>query len=186
MAYMDEGSAPLTDSTGRPVKFATLSVTAPGPDGQHTTLAIASVPAGYDIEAGAIQEALSNSLATGKGQSVLPPGSEVLGAVPKEYGSAQPSRPADAWSVWEGAVNTGAETSVGEVYFDDQGGAFTTRDSTVVSGKAEEGGQARVVQGYPQQQEQEEPGEQGSGSKRVCRRRMVNGKVRYYCRRQKK
>ncbi len=72
VAYMDEGSAPLTDSTGRPVKFATLSVTAPGPDGQHTTLAIASVPAGYDIEAGAIQEALSNSLATGKGQSVLP------------------------------------------------------------------------------------------------------------------
>ncbi len=79
--------------------------------------------------------------------------------------------------MWKGAVNTGAESSVAEVYFDDQGGAFTTRDSAVVSGKAEEGGQARVVQGYPQQREQEAAGEQGSGNKRQCHQTMVNGKV---------
>ncbi|KAG2490924.1 hypothetical protein HYH03_010603 [Edaphochlamys debaryana] len=151
VSYMDDGSAPLTDPQGKPVKFVTVAATAPKPGTTaRDVLAVVQVPAGYSVDAASIRNALATSMATREAQSFLPPGATKLGAVPKQFGGVTATTQTRQWSQWAGGVNSGAPGGRGEVYFDDQGGAFHTKPYTATTPLTNR--VTASTQGFPDQQ----------------------------------
>ncbi|KAG2489837.1 hypothetical protein HYH03_011640 [Edaphochlamys debaryana] len=179
VAYMDDGKYPVTDPQGKPVKYVTVAATAPKPGTTaREQIAVVQVPAGYSVDAGSIRAALSTAMATGEAQSFMPPGVTKLATVQKQFG-VEGTTQTKQWSQWSGGVNSGVTGAPGEIYFDDQGGSFSSKPYTTVTGVANR--VSSTAAGFPDQQDTNT--DPTTGATRVCRRRVVAGRVRYYCRR---
>ncbi|KXZ45995.1 hypothetical protein GPECTOR_48g427 [Gonium pectorale] len=193
VAYMDDGREPLTDKRGRPIKIATVAVTVPAEEAQQgsggsgtggrITVAMVQLPAGYAVDSAAVQDALTSSLSTGRTRTFLPAEGASLGNIPKEWarGGASSSQP-KSWDIWDGAINTGTASGAGDIVFDDQGGGFsmqpTVRTSVVTAAASpDDGFQVDNMVTDTTANSGTDP----AGNSRVCKRRMVAGRYRYFC-----